>query len=442
MSNKTGEQMTIHERTNVQTSQPMTSVGQVSPQEISRSRRPVMALTAVIGAGLVASSCAAQAPQDTWSPAGENAQMIHNLQWPIFAVAGVVGLIVFAAVGYSVWKFRDRGQPIPEQTHGKPALEIALTILPAVILAVIAVPTVSTIFALADTTDTECVINVTGQQWWWEYDSPIADDGTICGFMPSEGNASPIITSGQMVLPVGTKVLVRGTSRDVIHSYWIPRLNGKKDMVPGRVHYLRLQTDTPGIYAGQCTEFCGLSHANMRMEVIALQPADFQKWLDNELKPYQAPEPGSMAEAGETVYIQQCARCHQVNGLVDPLNGELVVSAPDQFVWSGAAPNLTNLMMRNTFAGATWDLLSPECRARVWEADPAEFGERYLEGVSADCLNTVDLREWLRNSPAKKPMYADAEMLEVTDGKTRGMPYLALSEDQIDLLIAYLLERK
>jgi cytochrome c oxidase subunit II len=195
--------------------------------------------------------------------------MIHNLQWPIFAVAGVVGLIVFAAVGYSVWKFRDRGQPIPEQTHGKPALEIALTILPAIILAVIAVPTVSTIFALADTSDTECVINVTGQQWWWEYDYPVGEDGSICGFMPTEGNAAPIITSGQMVLPTGTKVLVRGTSRDVIHSYWIPRLNGKKDMVPGRVHYLRLETETPGIYAGQCTEFCGLSHANMRMEVIA-----------------------------------------------------------------------------------------------------------------------------------------------------------------------------
>jgi cytochrome c oxidase subunit 2 len=432
----------IHERTNVQTSKPMTSVGSVSAPEISRSRRSILALGALVGGAVAISSCAANAPQDTWSPAGENAQMIHNLQWPIFAVAGVVGLIVFAAVGYAVVKFRDKGQPIPEQTHGKPALEIALTILPAIILAVIAVPTVSTIFALADTSDTECVINVTGQQWWWEYDYPVGEDGSICGFMPTAGEATPIITSGQMVLPTGTKVLVRGTSRDVIHSYWIPRLNGKKDMVPGRVHYLRLETETPGIYAGQCTEFCGLSHANMRMEVIALQPADFQKWLDNELKAYQPPEPGSRAEAGETVYIQQCARCHQINGLVDPLNGELVVSAPDQFVWSGAAPNLTHLMARNTFAGATWDLLSPACRARVWEADPEVFGDRYLEGVTSECLNTVDFREWLRNSPAKKPMYADAEQLGVTDGKTRGMPYLALSEDQIDLLIAYLLERK
>jgi cytochrome c oxidase subunit 2 len=219
-------------------------------------------------------------------------------------------------------------------------------------------------------------------------------------------------------------------------------LNGKRDMVPGRVHFLRMQSSTPGIYAGQCAEFCGLSHANMRMEVVVLEPADFQRWLDNELEPYAPPAQGSLAAAGETVYIQQCARCHQVNGLIDPLTDELIVSAPEQFVWSGAAPNLTNLMSRNTFAGATWDLLSPACRAEVWGATPEEFGERYLAGVTRDCLNEVDLREWLRNSPAKKPMYADAERLEVTDGKTRGMPYLALSEDQIDLLVAYLLERK
>jgi cytochrome c oxidase subunit 2 len=137
-----------------------------------------------------------------------------------------------------------------------------------------------------------------------------------------------------------------------------------------------------------------------------------------------------------------------VNGLVDDKGTDdtsddtVVVSYPDQFVFSGAAPNLTNLMGRNTFAGASWDLLTPECREDVWEASPEEFGEKYLAGVTEDCLNDIDLREWLRNAPAKKPMYADAELLEPTDGKTRGMPYLALSEDQIDQLIAYLLERK
>jgi cytochrome c oxidase subunit 2 len=109
---------------------------------------------------------------------------------------------------------------------------------------------------------------------------------------------------------------------------------------------------------------------------------------------------------------------------------------------SGAAPNLTNLMMRNTFAGATWDLLTEECRDRVWNASPEEFGALYLQGVTADCLNEVDLREWLRNAPAKKPMYADDAAKAELGGKVRGMPALGLNEVQIDQIIAYLLERK
>ena len=402
----------------------------------------VATTVAGVAATTVLAGCASDAPQDTWKPAGPNAQMIQDLQWPIFLTAGIVGVIVMGVIAFCVIKYRDRGQAIPDQAHGKAWLEYLFIAIPAVILAAIAIPTVGVVMALNDTDDTECVINVTGQQWWWEYDYEVGADGTICGFAPSEVAASPIITSGQLVIPADTKVLLRGTSRDVIHSYWIPRLNGKRDMVPGRVHFLRLESGTPGIYAGQCTEFCGLSHANMRMETVVLESAHFQQWIDNELEPYQAPSEGSLAAEGETTFIAQCSRCHQVNGLVDPGNGNLVVSYPDQFVYSGAAPNLTNLMGRNTFAGATWDLLTPECREDVWEASPEEFGEKYLAGVSQDCLNEIDLREWLRNAPAKKPMYADPAMLEQSDGKVRGMPYLGLSEDQIDQLIAYLLERK
>lgn len=402
----------------------------------------VATTVAGVAATTVLAGCASDAPQDTWKPAGPNAQMIQDLQWPIFLTAGIVGVIVMGFIAFCVIKYRDRGQAIPDQAHGKAWLEYLFIAIPAVILAAIAIPTVGVVMALNDTDDTECVINVTGQQWWWEYDYEVGADGTICGFAPSEVAASPIITSGQLVIPADTKVLLRGTSRDVIHSYWIPRLNGKRDMVPGRVHFLRLESGTPGIYAGQCTEFCGLSHANMRMETVVLESAHFQQWIDNELEPYQAPSEGSLAAEGETTFIAQCSRCHQVNGLVDPGNGNLVVSYPDQFVYSGAAPNLTNFMGRNTFAGATWDLLTPECREDVWEASPEEFGEKYLAGVSQDCLNEIDLREWLRNAPAKKPMYADPAMLEQSDGKVRGMPYLGLTEDQIDQLIAYLLERK
>lgn len=413
-----------------------------------RSPRPLL-LAGAAAIGL--SACAQDAPQDTWKPAGENAQRIHDLQWPVFLVAGIVGVIVMVAVTVCIVRFRDRGQPIPEQSHGKTWLEIVFIIIPALILVGVGVPTVATVIALNETDDTECVVNVTGQQWWWEYDYPVDTDGMICGQYANsnpDGETVPILTSGQMVIPTGTKVLIRGTSRDVIHSFWVPKLNGKRDMVPGRLHTWRFHADRPGIYAGQCAEFCGLSHANMRMEIVALDPEDFQTWLDNQLEPYQPPEAGTIAATGESTYITQCSRCHQVDGLVDrrgtddPADDTLVVAAPENFVYSGAAPNLTNLMTRNTFAGATWDLLTPECRNRVWNASPEEFGAAYLEGVSPDCLNEIDLKEWLRNAPAKKPMYADPEQLAETDGKTRGMPALGLSEDQIDELVAYLLERK
>ncbi len=405
---------------------------QSTVNHVTRRSRLAKTSAAVALAALVA-GCAQDAPQDTWDPAGPNAASIHDLDIVVYSIAGLVMAIVFGVLGYSFWKFRDRGQPIPEQTHGKPALEIFLTIIPALILVGVAIPSVSTLLALDKTDDTECIINVTGQQWWWEVDYPVQDG---CG-----GIEQPIVTSGQMVIEAGTKVLVRGTSRDVIHSWWIPRLNGKRDMVPGRIHTVRLESDEPGIFAGQCTEFCGLSHANMRMEVIALNTADFTAWKANQLKDYTSPEAGSLAAEGESTFITQCSRCHQVNGLENS-DGTPNIARPDQNVWSGAAPNLTALMSRNTFAGASWDLLSEARRAYVWEAGPDEIGPRYLEGVTEEHLNEVELREWLRNAPAKKPMYTDPESLEETEGLPRGMPYLALSEDQIDQLIAYLLERK
>jgi cytochrome c oxidase subunit 2 len=390
--------------------------------------------TVILGtAGTVfLASCASNAPQDTWVPKGPNAQKIDTLQKPVFAVAGIIGLIVATAVIYSIIKFRDKGQPIPKQSHGNPALEITLTIIPALILAVVGVFTFRTVFDLNKTSDTQMIINVTGQQWWWEYDYPTNNE---------YGITQPIITSGQLVIPVGTKVLLRETSRDVIHSYWIPALNGKRDAVPGRITLNRIEADEPGIYAGQCTEFCGLSHANMRMEAVALSKEDFAKWVANELKPYEAPAKNTLAKEGETVFLNQCSRCHQVNGLTRE-DGTAVIAAPDENVWSGAAPNLSRLMSRNTFAGAMFDLLTPECRTDVWKSESATFGEKYLAGVSEPCLNQTDLRGWLRNAPGVKPMYANPALLADTGGKYRGMPNLGLSESDIEKLVAYLLTLK
>ena len=395
-------------------------------------RNVLKPIIAIGGISVVAASCATNAPQDTWQPKGPNAKLIDDLQQPVFAVAGIIGLIVAVVVIYTMIKYRDRGQPIPEQTHGKPALEITLTIIPALILAVVSVFTFGAIFKLAKTDDTEMIINVTGQQWWWEYDYPVQNEFGI---------TQPIISSGQLVMPVGTKVLLRETSRDVIHSYWIPALNGKRDAVPGRIHTLRLEADKPGIYAGQCTEFCGLSHANMRMEAVALSKEDFAKWVANQQAPYVAPAKNTLAKQGEEVFLNQCVRCHQVNGLTRA-DGTPAIAAPDENVWSGAAPNLSHLMSRNTFAGAMFDLLSKQCRDEVWNAPSDQVGAKYLAGVTEECLNQKDLRAWLRNAPEVKPMYANPADLAISNGKYRGMPYLALSEDDINKLVAYLLTLK
>jgi cytochrome c oxidase subunit 2 len=400
-------------------------------------RRTMLAVGG-LAASITLASCAKNAPQDTFQPAGSNAKKINNLQRPVFYIAGVVLIIVIAAVGYSVVKYRDRGQEMPEQTHGKPWLEILLTIIPALILVGVGVATVSTVFALAKTSDTQCTINVTGQQWWWEYDYPVQT-----GCMPG-GITTAIITSGEIVIPEKTNVLLHITSRDVIHSFWIPKLNGKRDAVPGRDQTLRMEADQPGIYTGQCTEFCGLSHARMRMAAVSLNAADFGTWVANQTKPYTTPDKGTLAATGETTFITNCSRCHQVNGLsnTDATTGVKtpVLANPDLYEVSGAAPNLTDLMTRTTFAGATFDMLTDVCREKLYNAPPDQFGALYLQGVTPDCFNEGELREWLRDAPAKKPMYSAED--EKVDGKYRGMPYLKLSENQIDQLIAYLLQRK
>ncbi len=394
----------------------------------------MMAAAAVLG------GCATNAPQDTWQPAGENAQTIQDLQYPVFVIAGVVGLIVFGVIVFVVFRFRDRGQEMPVQTHGRPALEIFLTIIPALILIGVGIPTVSTVFSLNKTSDTQCVINVTGQQWWWEYEYPVQDCGGV-------SIAEPIVTSGELVLPVKVHVLLRVTSNDVIHSYWIPKLNGKRDAVPGRVHPLRMEADHPGIYAGQCTEFCGLSHSRMRMDAVGLTTADFTTWVANQTKAADKPTDAAGLK-GEDTFRTQCSRCHQVNGLYtedkdgnnDPTKP--VIAYPDLYVVAGNAPNLTHLMSRTTFAGATWDLLTDSCRSKLLNAKPEDFGALYLQGVTRDCFNEAELRSWVRNAPAKKPMYSSEQNKVENGGKYRGMPNLNLTDNQIDEIIAYLLERK
>ncbi len=191
---------------------------------------------------LVATGCASDAPLDTMDPQGPNAQKIDDLLNPVLIVAGLVFLFVELGIVYLVIRYRrrkDDDDELPDQTHGNLVLELGWTILPAVILAGVAYGTLVTLFELEEVPDNALSIDVVGQQWWWEFQYDIDDDGE-----------TDFRTANEMVIPINQPVDLDITSRDVIHSFWIPALNGKRDAVPGRHHPLTLEADQPGVLLG------------------------------------------------------------------------------------------------------------------------------------------------------------------------------------------------
>lgn len=361
-------------------------------------------------------------PLTTLRPEGPAAQDIQNLVWPVFLIAGIVFLGVFGAIGVIIVKFRQRDaddpEQFPEQVHGRTGLEIGWTILPALILAGVAVGTVITIINLDKRADDAIPVKVVGQQFWWSFHYDLNNDGNFEG--PED-----LTTAGELVVPVGREVDILTTSNDVIHSFWIPGLNGKKDAVPNLLNPIKLEADVEGVFLGQCTEFCGLSHANMRMLVRSVSEDTYDAWLENQLTDQSAMPTDPDAVEGRDIFTQQCAACHLVEGVTDPEDVPLV---------AGVAPDLTHLMTRGTFAGSIFNLYAPDGEPindnPELTANPGDPGEALTGGpVDEQRVNRTVLEAWLRNAPALKPAAAD---------EGRGMPNLGLTEDQIDKLVAYL----
>jgi cytochrome c oxidase subunit 2 len=171
-------------------------------------------------------------------------------------------------------------------------------------------------------------------------------------------------------------------SRDVIHSFWAPRLNGKRDVVPGHNSTWQLEADKPGVYSGQCAEFCGTSHANMRLKVVAHDQTSWQAWVANQERPAVIPTSG-LAAQGYTLFGQRCATCHIINGVYN-----------QKKAGTPSAPNLTHLFSRDCFAGCIYDL-----------------------------TNRTELEAWLRN-----PQRKEGSLMVIGQ----------LSENDIDKLVAYL----
>jgi cytochrome c oxidase subunit 2 len=366
-------------------------------------------------------------PLTSLAPEGPSAESIQKLVIPVTAIAGIVFVLVIGAIVFITWKFRERKDSdpdeFPSQIHGQTTLEIGWTILPALILAGIAVGTVMTIINLNREEPNSIKVQVAGQQWWWEYRYDLNGDGNFAG--PED-----ITTATELVIPAGKPVQVTTTSNDVIHSFWIPGLNGKKDAVPGLYNPLKLQSDEPGVFRGQCTEFCGLSHANMRMLVRAVSSSDYDAWVRNQLKDHAADPTNPVAAEGKKVWQALCAQCHVIKGINDVKMKE----TPPPLV-AGVAPDLTHFMTRGTFAGSIFNLYEPVSSdgQPLPMSDVAAAGDpgAVLTGgqVNTATVNRVTLEAWLRNAPALKPMYPQGG---------RGMPNLNLTEEQIDQLVAFL----
>lgn len=372
------------------------------PAPVRRSRRWRAAV--VVPLLLAISGCAQNAPLDTLQPKGPESRTIDHLVKPVFLIAGIVFVLVEVGVLALVWKFRKRKDDdgsLPGQVHGNFKLEIGWTILPAILLVAVGGASVLTILDLDDRPADAMEVTVIGQQWWWEYRYDVDQDGT-----------DDIVTANDLVIPAGEPVNLTITSRDVIHSFWIPALNGKRDAVPGREHPLLIEADEPGVYRGQCTEFCGLSHGYMRMRVVALSPADYADWAANQQQPAAAPT-DELALEGREVFRTTCSQCHRVRG--EEGNDDLFKGAA---LKSGAAPDLTHFASRGVFAGSVFDLWVDQDGNN--EVDIDELGGTF---------NVADLEAWLRDPPGQKPMAPD---------DLRGMPNLELSEEQIDALVAYL----
>ncbi len=311
---------------------------------ITRLRR----LAVIGGTALVLAACTDE-KQDVFTPEGDRARDINELQIPVFAVAGIVGVLVAIAMVLAIVKGRrafknDTDDPV--QLEGNFKLEIAWTIAPALLLGAIALFTVVTLLRLDDNDASASEldgleITVYGQQWWWSYEYEVGDgDDDV-----------DIITANDLVIPAGVPITLNIESRDVIHSFWVPSLNGTVDAAPGRSHSLVIEADEPGEFYGQCKEYCGLSHANMKLRVVALSEADFATWKDQQQQQQEMLAEGDFGFEGQAIFLSLCSQCHQINGLEDAEGQPLIVDATDNLV-SGVAPNLTHLMSREVFAGA------------------------------------------------------------------------------------------
>jgi cytochrome c oxidase subunit 2 len=343
----------------------------------------VLALVLSLVGPALAQNGAPYTTTDPKSPEGDRIQGLYKL---IFAMGVVVFVFVQFLIVYTAMRFkRQRSQTQrPNQIHGHRTLEITWTVIPAIVLLIIAVPTISTIYstyAAADNTDNAMVVEVYPKQWWWEFHYP------GMGPVDASGNATALITANEVRVPEDTKVVFKLYSNNVIHSFWVPEMTGKMDVIPGHERRISFTPQQSGTYYGECAEFCGTAHAWMRF-VVKVQPrADFDTWAaawNAGPSSVSAPFVPNSDITQVPTEFGRCLLCHNINGTQNAVGAKSGIASDPTSV--NAGPNLTLLACRDTLAAGLLEN-TPENLA-LWLLNPGHVKEgNYMYAVDAGIKN-------------------------------------------------------
>jgi cytochrome c oxidase subunit 2 len=339
-----------------------------------RIRVALGVITALVIALISSTSALADGPW-TNDPQGPQARSVSDLYWIMFVAAVFVLAIVDGGIIYAGIKFRERPGHVAKQFHSHNFLELTWTVIPTLMVVSFSVLSWQKLDFINNTRggDVGMVIQAEGSQWQWTFSYPHEDRYKLI-------DGSFLRSSEELHIPIGTKVRVELSAKDVIHSFWVPSIGGKKDAVPGRATELWIQADRPGTYKGQCLEFCGDGHADMLITLVAHTPGDFAAWIPLAVKEANIPLDPQTAVGRQLFLSLACAGCHTIKGTT--AGGKV-------------GPELTHLMSKKSIAGGA---LSP--------------------------VNEENLKKWISNPPAVKPGTI--------------MPKLDLSQQQIDDIVLFL----
>jgi cytochrome c oxidase subunit II len=285
---------------------------------------------------LIINGCGGASIQTSLNPAGPQSTRLNHLWWFMFWVCAVVFALVMVSLVTAVIKRADATQPAQP-----PILALSANaeqrkrnvVLAAVAITIVVLFTFLIVSFTAGRSMTAelghknaLTIEITGHQWWWEvrYQDPSA--------------SNMFTTANEIHIPVGVPVYFDLKASDVIHSFWVPNLTGKKDLIPGKNNTIWLQADKPGVYRGQCAEYCGLQHAHMALWIVAESQDDFNTWHQNQVQTSVAPASDTQQRGQQVFLSSACVMCHAINGTP---------------AGSNIGPNLTHVASRNTIAAAT-----------------------------------------------------------------------------------------